>query len=122
GVLAAHSGYFLAEEDDEVVLPMLGSDTPRVRDNSPFDRLATQAVRWAGRLYFDCGADDDLAPESTRLHQLLQHEGVAHHYAVVLGDHSWETWRQRLPTSLRFIQHAFRRLSASPAMTGRRPT
>src|SRR5439155_19801703 len=35
GVLAAHSGYFLAEEDDEVVLPMLGSDTQRVRDNSP---------------------------------------------------------------------------------------
>jgi enterochelin esterase-like enzyme len=111
GVLAAHSGYFVAEEDDEVVLPMLGADTQRVRDNSPFDRMVAEGARWAGRLYFDCGADDDLATESVRFHQLLQHQGIAHHYALVPGDHSWETWRQRLPTSLRFIQHVFQRLA-----------
>jgi enterochelin esterase-like enzyme len=114
GVLASHSGYFLAEDDDEVVLPMLGADTLRVRDNSPFDRMATQGARWAGRLYFDCGADDNLAPESVRLHQLLQHQGVAHHYALVPGDHSWETWRERFPVSLRFIQHVFHRLARRP--------
>jgi S-formylglutathione hydrolase FrmB len=115
GVLAAHSGYFLAEEDDEVVLPMLGTDPLRVRDNSPFDRIATQGPRWAGRLYFDCGADDDLAPESVRLHQLLQHQGVAHHYALVPGDHSRETWRDRFPPSLRYIEHVFQRLAHRPA-------
>jgi enterochelin esterase-like enzyme len=119
GVLAAHSGYFLAEEDDEVVLPMLGAESLRVRDNSPFDRMATQAARWTGRLFFDCGADDDLAPESVRLHQLLQHEGVAHHYALVPGDHSWETWRARFPISLRYIQSAFQRLA--PALARRPP-
>jgi enterochelin esterase-like enzyme len=118
GVLAAHSGYFVAEVDDEVVLPMLGSNALRVRDNSPFDRMATQAARWAGRIYFDCGADDDLALESIRLHQLLQHKGIAHHYALVPGDHSWETWRERFPTSLRFIQQVFARLARHPRADG----
>jgi hypothetical protein len=88
---------------------------PAICDNSPFDRIATQGPCWAGRLYFDCGADDDLAPESVRLHQLLQHQGVAHQYALVPGDHSRETWRDRFPTSLRYIEHVFQRLAHRPA-------
>src|SRR5947209_4895553 len=31
GAIAAHSGYFVAEDDDEVVQPMLGADSPLVQ-------------------------------------------------------------------------------------------
>lgn len=123
GALAAHSGYFVAEEDDEVALPLLGSDPRRLRENSPFDRVATDGRRWSGRLYFDCGVDDDLAKESQQFHHRLQQARIAHHYALVPGDHSWDTWRQRLPTSLRFIQHALRGLalqSETPRQVARR--
>ncbi len=109
GTVAAHSGYFVAEDDDEVVQPMLGTDSPLVRANSPFDAVATAGRRWSGQLYFDCGADDDLVSESIKLHRRLLHEGIAHQYAVVPGDHSWDTWRQRFPYSLQFISHTLRR-------------
>jgi putative tributyrin esterase len=111
GALAAHSGYFVAEDDDEVVLPMLGDNPGLVQANSPFDRAAIDSRRWAGRLYFDCGDDDDLVTESEKFHRRLQEQGVTHRYAIVPGDHSWDTWRQRLPFSLRFIAHALRRLA-----------
>lgn len=103
GALAAHSGYFVAEDDDEVVQPMLGAHPALVRANSPFDRVAVDGRRWSGQLYFDCGADDDLAGESIQFHRRLLHEGIRHEYAIMPGDHSWDTWRQRLPFSLRFI-------------------
>jgi S-formylglutathione hydrolase FrmB len=99
----------VAEDDDEVVLPMLGDNPGLVQANSPFDRAAVDSRRWAGRLYFDCGDDDDLVTESEKFHRRLQDQGVAHGYAIVSGDHSWDSWRQRLPFSLRFVAHALRR-------------
>jgi enterochelin esterase-like enzyme len=109
GVIAAHSGYFIAQDDDEVVQPMLGTSPSLIRANSPFDLIAANARDWSGRLYIDCGADDDLVSESVKLHRRLVHEGIAHRYAVVAGDHSWNTWHERLPFSLKFISQALRR-------------
>jgi S-formylglutathione hydrolase FrmB len=89
---------------------MLGDHPGLLRANSPYDRAAIDGRRWAGRLYFDCGADDDLVTESEKFHRRLQYQGIAHRYAIVPGDHSWDTWRQRLPISLRFIHRALLRV------------
>jgi S-formylglutathione hydrolase FrmB len=54
-------------------------------------------------LYLDCGRDDYLLAMNRKFHARLERLGVEHVYREYQGDHTWPSWRKRLPHLLRFM-------------------
>ena len=63
----------------------------------------------AVRFYIDCGDDDFLAVDNARMHILLLEKKIQHEYRTRDGGHSWEYWRNALPSVLEFVSQSFRR-------------
>ena len=51
-------------------------------------------------IYFDCGADDESAPDNRAFDALLTRLGVAHTWREFKGTHDWTYWRAHLAQSL----------------------
>lgn len=66
------------------------------------------------RLWIDCGREDFLFQDNENFHQLLQKNGIPHHYATYPGEHNWPYWQERLPEVLRFHQSLFNRAKELP--------
>ncbi|OAV45769.1 1,4-beta-xylanase [Lewinella sp. 4G2] len=67
------------------------------------DKEKMSSVRW----YIDCGDDDFLFTENSRVHIELRKAGVPHEYRVRDGAHNWTYWRESLPEVLEFITKGF---------------
>ncbi len=63
----------------------------------------------AVRLYIDCGDDDFLSADNSRMHVLLMEKKIPHEFRMRDGGHSWEYWRTALPSVLEFVSATFRR-------------
>jgi len=79
------SNYMVPPEDHSVLEAMLRrkQDLPAIR--------------------FDCGRDDPLIGPNRALHQELERQGIAHHYAEFPGGHAWPYWEEHLADTLRFF-------------------
>lgn len=55
------------------------------------------------RIYFDCGRDDESAPDNREFDALLTRLGVPHEYHEFDGSHGWGYWRAHLASSLRAV-------------------
>lgn len=63
----------------------------------------------AVRFYIDCGDDDFLSADNSRMHMLLLEKKIPHEFRMRDGGHSWEYWRTALPNVLEFVSQTFRR-------------
>lgn len=61
------------------------------------------------RFYIDCGDDDFLSADNSRMHALLLEKKIPHEFRMRDGGHSWEYWRTALPNVLEFVSQTFRR-------------
>lgn len=59
------------------------------------------------RYYIDCGDDDGLSKGSALLHIIMQEQHISHEYRVKNGAHTWDYWREALPTALAFLTQGF---------------
>jgi S-formylglutathione hydrolase FrmB len=70
-------------------------------ENMPDDQR--QAVRW----YIDCGDDDFLYEGNSLVHIAMRKKEIPHEFRIHDGGHSWNYWRNALPTVLEFVSQAF---------------
>jgi putative tributyrin esterase len=55
------------------------------------------------RLAFCCGSEDALVESNRQLSQGLKQSGIGHFYEEQPGAHTWDYWRQQLPSTLTFL-------------------
>jgi enterochelin esterase-like enzyme len=99
GLLESWSGYMLADQ-----IPAIFGGSASVLDyNSPSRQVVTAApqVR-AGHTYiwFYSGASEWLSGQNRAFAAELTALGVAHHFFLAPGKHSWSLWRALMPQAL----------------------
>lgn len=62
------------------------------------------------RMFFDCGAEDDLGLDegNAKMHLALRKKGVPHSFTMRAGGHTWPFWRAGIVEGLKFITKAYR--------------
>lgn len=76
-----------------------------VREASEEQLKAWRGVRW----FFDCGDDDSLYEGNSILHLEMRKQRIPHEFRVRDGGHTWQYWRESLPTVLEFVSKSFHR-------------
>jgi len=83
--------------------------TDHYRANNPFDVTQTKGKDAFNnlRIMIDCGDDDFLTDDNSRLHIHLNKLGIKHEFRMRDGAHTWTYWRTGLPAGLKFIGESF---------------
>ncbi len=106
GACEAHSGDFRLRKD--ISSGRIFGDDPeatRLRaEYSPLEYVQRVASRVKEcTFYFDCGANDESAPENHELDRAMTRLGIPHTYHEFPGSHDWGYWRIHLRDGLRVI-------------------
>jgi S-formylglutathione hydrolase FrmB len=83
--------------------------TEHYRLNNPIDVTKTRGKEAYNnlRIFIDCGDDDFLTNDNSRLHIHLTEMGIKHEFRMRDGHHNWPYWRTALPVGLKFIGESF---------------
>lgn len=60
------------------------------------------------RLFLEIGDDDFLLLNNFDLVRALRETGIPHQFRVRDGAHTWDFWRETLPSALQFVSESFR--------------
>lgn len=83
--------------------PLSNNPTSYRRQYDPWTLVEDPARTRRLGLYLDCGRADFLLRMNRKFHARLERLGVEHVYHEYAGDHTWPSWRKRLPHALRFV-------------------
>jgi enterochelin esterase-like enzyme len=83
--------------------------TEHYRNNNAFDITKAKGKDAYNnlRIMIDCGDDDFLTDDNSRLHIHLNKLGIRHEFRMRDGAHNWIYWRTGLPAGLKFIGESF---------------
>ena len=83
--------------------------TDHYRANNPFDVTKAKGKDAYNdlRIMIDCGDDDFLTDDNSRLHIHFNKLGIKHEFRMRDGAHNWQYWRTGLPAGLKFIGESF---------------
>jgi len=69
------------------------------------------------KLRIDCGADDFLLDQNTRMHAHLTKLGIDHQFEIHPGAHNWEYWDTQIQPALEFHKRVFDGVPTTKAKT-----
>ncbi len=98
-VLESWSGYEQADD----ILSVFGRNRARLTENSPAAILPSVARRLRRDhtfIWFYSSPSDHLFRQNAAFARELRRVGVGHHFSVVVGGHTWRTWRENFPSAL----------------------
>jgi S-formylglutathione hydrolase FrmB len=83
--------------------PISSDPRSRRRRHDPATLIEQPARVRRLALYLDCGRADALLAMNRKLHRKLARLGIEHAWHEYAGDHTWPSWRKRLPHALRYL-------------------
>jgi enterochelin esterase-like enzyme len=93
-LIESWSGYMSADN----ILSIFGGKKPLLRYNSPNEYLPTVAKLLHDRhvfVWFYSGTKDTFLPQNRAFKKELGEYGIAHHFFVLPGGHTWVAWRSQ---------------------------